>query len=491
MFVAIGLLASCDDYDSWTTSPEARLEFSEDTISFDTIITGQSSTTRTLIVSNRNDKGIRIDRVRLAEGASSHFRVNVDGQYLYEGTGDEFEVRKHDSIYVRLEVLLPESDDSLISHYEDKLNFTLESGQTQSVTLVADGMDVYILDGLVVERDTTIAGDRPFVVYDSLRVDSGATLTLAPGTTLMFHDDVSLLLHGTLKANGTLEAPITFRGDRVDNMFDDLPYDNTPNRWGGIHIYGESRDNEFTQCDIHSGDYGIVCDSTTLEPSTSHPTLMMTNCIIHNIGGVGLQLYDCVTTIVGTQISNTRGRCVDILGGAHDFVHCTLAQFYPFHSDRGDALYIANMVGDNADLYHHLYWAYFLNCVITGYADDVIMGSISEGNEYQCDYKFANCLLRTVKSDDELRFVNIIYDDKDQELEGKDNFVLFDTERFLYDFTPDSASVARGLADMEYTKQYTTIDRLGRSRLADGAPDAGAYEGDIPKNPHPIGSLSP
>lgn len=477
LLCAVCWLCSCDDYDSWTSSPSALLSFSADTVRFDTLITGQSSTTRTLIVSNRGDKGVRIERIALASGAQSLFRVNVDGQYLYDGAGEEFEVRRKDSIYVRAEVALPASDDSLVRHYEDRLRFTLESGQTQEVTLVADGMNVYIIRGMRVSRDTTIAGDRPFVVYDSLVVDSGATLTLSAGTTLMFHDKVGLDVHGTLRAIGTQEKPITLRGDRVDRMFPYLPYDNTPNRWAGVHIYGESRDNVLTQVDLHSGDYGILCDSATQSLTLDHPTLMLTDCVVHNIGGPGLRLYDCITQTVGTQVSNTLGRCVDILGGAHRFVHCTIAQYYPFDANRGDALHLANAINQNAELYHHLYYAYFLNCVITGYADDVIMGDIVESEPDLCDYKFANSLLRTVKSDDEDRFVNITYDDdKLDEPRGKDHFTLFDDVNFLYDFTPDSLSALRGMADMEYTRQYSPADRLGRSRLQDGAPDAGAYE---------------
>lgn len=476
LIVAVGFLVGCDDYDSWTTDTDARLTFSQDTVAFDTVIAGQSSTTRTLMVRNENDKGLRISRVQLREGASSLFRVNVDGQYLSGGEGEEYEVRRKDSIYVRLEVCLPETGGTDILHYEDELRFTLENGQMQRVVLTADGMDVDIIRGLHVSADTLLQSARPILLYDSLRVDSGATLTLAPGTTLMMHDHVEILLHGTLKAIGTPDQPITLRGDRVDRMFPYLPYDNTPNRWGGIHIYGTSLDNELAYCDIHSGDYGIVCDSTTVGLSAQRPALTMTNCVVHNVGGVGLQLQDCVTRIVGTQISNTLGHCVDILGGDHLFVHTTIAQYYPFDASRGDALFMGNTIGMNGDLYHHLERAHFLNCVITGYAEDVIMGSIVEGSDYQCNYLFDHCFLRTVESDDTERFVEVVYDNDDLELEGEDNFTLFDTHNFLYDFTPDSLSVIRSLADIEHTRRYSQTDLKGRSRLQDGQPDAGAYE---------------
>lgn len=469
----ITLCVSCDDYDTWTTSPDARLTLSSDTVAFDTVITGLGSSTRTLVLSNPGDKGLRITRAELAQGSESPFHVNIDGQYLYDGVGEDFEVRRKDSIYVRIEVKLPETDSDEITDYEDQLLLTLESGTRQQVILTASGMDVIVLRGETVTADRTLDARRPYLVYDSLVVAHGATLTLPEGATLMFHDATSLLVHGTLKANGTLAHPVTFRGDRTDRMFPYLPYDNTPNRWGGIHFFGDSRDNELTQCDIHSGDYGIVCDSTDITDDTA-PLLLLSNSVIHNVGGRGLSLTHCRTQATGTQISNTLGECVYIMGGAHTFVHCTIAQFYPLSAKRGDALYIANTEGET---YRHIYWCYFLNCVITGYADDVIMGNIFETDESPCDYLFQNSLLRTVVSDDAVRFRNVLYDIPDSlELTAEHHFRLFDTHAFLYDFTPDSLSAIRSLADPAYARLFP-VDRRGYSRLADGAPDAGAYEG--------------
>ncbi len=464
---------ACDDYDTWTTSPSALLTFSEDTIAFDTVITGQGSSQRTLIAFNNNSKGLRIQSVRLMGGAESHFLVNVDGQYLYNGEGEDFEVYSKDSIFVRLAVNLPETDCDDIQGYTDELIFLLESGVQQKVVLTAQGMDVITLNGEVITESVTLDARRPYLVYDSLVVANGATLTLPAGCTLMFHDSTSLLVHGTLKAVGTLERPITFRCDRTDHMFDYLPYDNTPNRWGGVHFFSDSHDNELTQCDIHAGDYGIICDSTEVT-DTSTPLLVLYNSVIHNVGGTGLSLRHCSTRVSGTQISNTLGDCVYILGGAHTFVQTTIAQFYPFSSDRGDALYLSNAEGD---VMYPIRWCHFINCVITGYAEDVIMGNILEDEDAPCDYLFASSLLRTVASDDAVRFVDIRYDVADSvEVVGKDNFVLFDANNFLYDFTPDSLSAIRGLANPDYAKDYPT-DRLGTSRFADEAPDAGAYEG--------------
>ena len=61
------------------------------------------------------------------------------------------------------------------------------------------------------------------------------------------------------------------------------------------------------------------------------------------------------------------------------------------------------------------------------------------------------------------------------------NDILFKSTAYDYEkktyfnFTPDSLSPARGLADKTVATQFP-IDLNGKNRLTDGAPDAGAYE---------------
>ena len=486
LMLLVGLVGfvACDDYDTWTTSPSALLTFSADTVSFDTVITRQSSPTKTLLVFNPHKEGVRIQHVRIKGGAGSHFRANVDGQYLVGGTGEDFEIRRQDSIYVKLEVLLPEKDSDTPVHYTDEMLFTLESGVTQSVLLEADGQDVHIMRGEVFAADTTLLPGRPYLVYDSLVVARDATLTLDPGVCLMFHDSVSLHVHGRLLAEGTEERPIVFRGDRLDRLFDNLPYDNTTNRWGGIRFYGQSTDNVMTQCDVHSGQYGVRLDSLLVPEAMA---LTLRNSILHNVEGMGFEAQDSRAEVIGTQISNALGHTVSLLGGHYTFVHCTLAQYYPWSAFCGDALFISNTTEEgNEAASHPLLQACFYNSVIMGRAEDVIMGRIEEYQDYPCNYLFRNCYLRTVKSEDEERFVDVVYDTdtldfrKDDPARpsryGSANFRLMG-EDYLYDFTPDSLSPIRSMANMDILHRFRCeTDRKGVSRLADESPDAGAYE---------------
>ena len=468
MLLPLMVAGACADFESFTSSPTARLAFSQDTVAFDTIVSTVPSATRTLAVYNHNAKGVRIASVQLGKGEGSPFRANVDGEWLYGGSGEDFKVYGKDSIIVRLEVTVPEVGSTQVGTVDDVLRFTLENGGVQEVALTAGAIDAYMTHGMVINHDSTLLADKPYLIYDSLYVAEGACLTLLPGTRLMFHDDAAMHIHGTLHAQGTAEQPVVFRGDRMDHMFAYLPYDNTPNRWQGIHIHAGSTDNRMVHCDIHSGAYGILCDSTDIDDTM----LTLESSVIHNVGGDGLRLDHCKARVNNSQISNTQGDCVYIFGGDHEFVHCTIAQFYPFSANRGNALFLANNLGDT---YRELRQAIFRNCVITGYGDDVIMGSITEGQDYTCHYLFSHCYLGTVASDDTLRFSHVIYDDEEQPLRREKNFTLFDTRNFLYDFTPDSLSTIRSLADTIYAQHYPT-DLMGRPRLVDGAPDAGCLE---------------
>ena len=480
-------LVGCDDYDTFTTDTSYRLMLSVDTIRFDTLITTIPSSTKTLTLRNPHDEGLRISQVRLDKGAQSLFRVNVDGWDLSktsDGSATDFEVRRRDSIVVRVEVTMQEVGSDAYATYDDALSFTLESGVVQRVPIIVTGRDAYLLHGPVVGRDTTFANNRPIVIYDSLYVGRGATLTLSAGTTLMFHEGAGLIVDGRVVARGTLDAPVVMRGDRTDHMFSYLPYDKLPGRWEGIVIRGESHDNEMEYLDLHGANYGIRCDSSL----TGQTKLTLYNSRITQINGDGLALTASHVVVVNSEVSNTYGHCVNILGGTNEFVHCTLAQYYPLGSV-GYALQMTNYV-DSIDyiLRYPLQAAYFYNCLFTGYADDEMMGQWYEAEDEEdaipVSYRFWNCFLTTGDSesdpeDPDPTFRGNRYENEEDSICHQQHFVLFDTHTYDYDFTPVEHSAIRNCADPQWAKSFP-LDRLGRSRLADEAPDPGCYEAPQP-----------
>lgn len=478
-------LYACDDYDTFTDDRSSTLTFSSDTIVFDTLIATIPSATQTLAVYNRGDKGLRISEVWLERGDDSRFRVNIDGQDLsqaYQRHAADFEVRRRDSIIVRIEVTLPESKTDDATAYADALHFRLESGVEQRVELLATALDGFFMRGVVITSDTTFSARRPIIVYDSLVVAPDVTLRLEAGTRLLFHEAAGLTVHGRLLATGTLEAPIIFRTDRTDHIFSYLPYDRLPSRWEGLRFTASSLGNDLNYVDIHGGNFGIICDST----GVSDPKLTLTNCRIYEVGGDGVRLTDCRSTISNSEIANTLGHTLCLVGGNHTITHCTLAQFYHLSYLRGYALYITN-VSDG--VYHPMTGATFDSCVITGYDEDVVQGDWIDVSGMSSDeaaaigtpqdnFLFDHCFLATeipTEGDYAARFVACIYDDPEAEITRDKHFTLIDTHAILYDFTPVEASPIRGTAN-PISRDLFPLDLRGRSRHTDEQPDAGAYE---------------
>ena len=412
------LLAACTDNDSFSTAPGNRLTFSTDTVKFDTLFSTVPSVTETFWVHNESSDGIRIQSVRLERTTQSGYRVNVDGTYL-DPVGTDFEVRKGDSILVFVEVTTHENHAKEPQLVEDNLLFTLENGTQQKVNLRTYSWDALKLTDLVVSRDTTIESDKPVVVYGSgIRVDSAATLTLRH-TTLYFHDGAGMDVCGQLVAENCV-----FRGDRLDHMFDYLPYDRISGQWRGISITSSSSYNILNNCEIRNAWDALDCDSTAIQ---------MVGTIVHNNRGVGLSARNSQVALSYCQFTNTLGDCLALKGCEAVVDHCTLGQFYPFSADRGAAFRFTNTNMPMLLL--------CTNTLITGYADDVVMGEMQD-TTIVFDYRFADCILRTDSVADKKRFERIIWETPKDSVQGKQHFKTIDEENLYYDFTIDSISPA-------------------------------------------------
>lgn len=474
----IALLASnvaCTDDDTFSTSSSDLLTFSVDTVDMDTVFSTVPTSTRTFWVYNKSGNGIRCTNVRLANGNQTGFRVNVDGEYLSPTYGyqvQNVEIRKQDSIRVFVELTSPVNGVDGPQLLEDNLIFTLESGVEQKVNLNAHTWDATLMRDFVVSKDTTIDGTRkPIVIYGGMKVDSMVTLKIAAGTTLYFHGDAGIDVYGRLLAEGTAEANVVLRGDRTDWMFDYLPYDMVSGQWQGIKFHESSYDNVISFTDIHSTFDGVVCDSSDV----SRTKLQLDNSTIHNCQGYGLKSVNSKVEAENCQITNTLNDCVAVYGGDVVLRHCTLAQFYPFDSNRGVALSYANHY---EDMPLPLERMDCLNSIVTGYGDDMVMGdTIANHGSVAFNYRFVNSLLRTQRTENDKNIIDVIWEDVSDKTdsvdvaEGEDNFRLVDIDMQRYDFHLDSLSLAIGKASKDYALPY---DRDGNVR--DDAPDIGCYE---------------
>ena len=459
-------VAACSDDADFSSDAGLRLQFSSDTITFDTLFTETGSSTAYFLVYNRNSSSLRISNVKLGGADASPFRVNVDGQY--GNNISDVEVRKGDSIFVFVDVNLDKNNSDTPFLVRDSLMFTLESGVRQNVQLLACGRDAVVLRSPVFNGDTAL-NDCAYIIYDSLTVADGATLTLPAGCELYFHSKAWMKVEGTLLARGTKERPVLFRGDRTDNMFDYLPYDRVPGQWGGIYFAATSNGNILDWCDIHSGGYGIYME----QGDTTLQRLTVTNSMMYNFSNNAFESVAARVDVSNSLIANAGGNCVKIVGGCARFVHCTIANFYVW-TQRDVALALHNTLDGNAV---PLREALFANCIITGSKNDEIMGYLSDLGDTiagGANYHFVSSVLNTKAADDDENFVNIVWDNKDNSPFGKEHFRLIDNSIFKYDFHIDSLSTARAIASKEYSSLFPS-GLSGVQRPAENA-DAGCFQ---------------
>ena len=443
-------LAACTDNDSFTTNRSNFLTFSTDTVKMDTVFTNIGSSTYSFWVYNNSGDGLRLSSVRLRNGNQTGFRVNVDGSYLDNSLGSvvtDLEVRKGDSIRVFVEITSPETRQPEPKQVADELVFHLESGVEQSVRLQAWAWDAVKVSNLHVSADTIIQSAVPVIIYgNGITVDSGAVLTLR-NTTLYFHDQAGIDVYGSLHTENTV-----MRGDRLDHMFDYLPYNRVSGQWRGLWFAPSSSVNSLTDTEIRNACHALVLsDSCALD--TTRQRLVMTRCVVHNAKGYGLIAYNSNIALHYCQFTNTLGDCLAIYGGTSYIDHCTLGQFYPFSANRGAALRFGNYV---APFFYPMFRLTCLNTIVTGYESDVVFlehvdadpaaaDSSAQAKDIIFTYQFDDCLLRTPRvEDDTLSFRRIQWETPDDSIQGKQHFLIFDEHDLYYDFHLDSLSTAHG-----------------------------------------------
>lgn len=470
------LFVACDGLEEhYSTDPNLRLSFSEDTLSFDTVFTSIGSSTKKFMIYNRNKEAVNIQSIMLASGGESGFRLNVDGR-----KGDYFDnvgILGEDSMFVFVEVTVDPLASNQPLLVQDSVVFMTNAGK-QSVLLEAYGQNVYIYKGgLNITCDTTLTADLPHLVYDSIRVAPGVKLTIDSGATLYMHDRANLIVSGTLISSGSLEKPVIIRGDRLDFVLENvLPYDRTPGQWGGIFFTSESKNSIMDYTIVRNATTGITVEADT--PLESKLTVR--NCQFSNMKENVFTSINSKATIINTEISNAGGAVVTLAGGDYQFIHCTLVNYMRLIKRDAACLALANVYpSENGSLESVPLKVRFDNCIVDGSygAGNGNSGGevvVSFTDEAAADYYFNHCVLATVASNKEHFEETLFVTDSEQPvyrmLGGESN-------HYQFDFRPDTViSLGVGKADPVVAVQYPK-DRLGVNRLENGTgPTVGAYE---------------
>ena len=113
------LFFSCQPERNFIEDSDARLEFTLDTLFFDTVFTTIGTITEAFKVKNPHKQFIRIDEISLAGGVFSVFRINVDGASGLRFS--DLELAPHDSMYIFVEATLDPNGSDEILRIQDSI----------------------------------------------------------------------------------------------------------------------------------------------------------------------------------------------------------------------------------------------------------------------------------------------------------------------------------------------------------------------------------
>ncbi len=464
VFLVFIFLYSCRN-EKLIEDTNAKLQFSTDTITFDTVFTTFGSTTKNFRIYNKYHQPIKISSIHLSGGDNSNFRLNIDG--IPKNNLTNIEIPAKDSLYVFVEVTVDPNAANAPILISDSVVF-ITNGNIQDVKLIAWGQDVHFYNNEFISEDVWTA-DKPYLIYNIAYLDSGKSLTINAGTKVYLHKNAVLFIAGKLEINGNRDSPVVFSGDRLEKFYDDKE-----GQWNRILFYNGSI-GDINYAEIKNGIIGLQAG---YHDNGKPPTIHIKNTIIHNMSAYGIYSVTSYLNVFNTQISNAQFSLLNVeAGGEYNFFHCTLASYNSAKNIPSVILFNETTLGIT-DENNKVIDTLILNADLTiNFKNSIIYGPkrneffYRSNNVNNLDFSFDHTLLKieldSFDITDTRKFQNNIYNKEPKFINNKNDFRL------------DSLSPAINKGSVQIVNQnpnYLNHDILGNSRINDSKPDLGAFE---------------
>jgi len=437
-----------------------ELSFENDTVFFDTIFTQVGSTTKIFEVYNNTNKAIKIDQVFLAAGENSKYRLNIDGSS--ENNAKNITINAKDSLFIFIEVTINSAKDDLIE--EDSIIF-ISGNNRQRVVLDAVGKDVHLINGALINTQTWIA-DKPYLIYNSILIDSLQTLTIDKGVEIYLHRNSNIYVKGTLNANGDKDNEIKLRGDRIDDDY----YTDKPGQWGGILFLYGSNNNILNYLKITEATIGIYIDSMLNDLT---PTVVISNSEISHCSYSGIYALNTYCEGYNLVISDCGVYNIGLLmSGIYNFYNCTIQNDYSSSIRNSPTVGVQNFYVDNNErrIYGGHISAYFTNCIIYGnLKNELVISEYDTTNSMT--FLVENSLLKIDLSviDTSLSMYKNIIANSDP--------LYVDKDKFNFHLSIKSPAINKANLQVDNSNSaFLQFDKDGIDRLSANKPDIGAFE---------------
>lgn len=444
VLLLLGMALSCTPEEEIISTEESiRLNFSQDTVCFDTLFSTQKSITHALQVYNPEDKAVQTT-IQLAGGNKSAYSIFLNGA---EGiTFENVLLRGGDSLLVLVEVNIASRDEDAPFIVEDSLLF-LTNGNQQGVKLLSWGQDAYFIESWQIEEDLVLSGERPYVIRDSIWVKENAKLQIPEGASIFFERGGSLWVDGSLEVKGSAENPVRFTYVRQDGT-----YANGPGQWQGILMSEKSQKHSIDHAIIRNAEVGLYIskpDEDTI------PDLSISNTIIENMSVNGILAInsdiDAYNLVVNHCIVNAVG---NFGKGYYRYVHCTFANDAVNFAREGSTAFFIDTLQADPSL-SQVFHLELRNNIIWGNMENEMSFILAEEGSA---IEITSNLIKAGGADFPFPETNILNEDPQF------------TDPAIYRYALDSTSAAIDQGVITFVKEDI------ESKERDEKPDLGAYE---------------
>lgn len=450
----LSILSACIKTPEFTQN--SQLQFSTDSILFDTIFTRQPQTgsypisvTKLLSVKNPSDFWVKAD-FKVAGGANSPYSINIDG--IAGNEISQLEIAPKDSVFVFVQCKLEANNETQPLLVLDSL-YAQVGNLRSKLILAAYGWDAhYVRDTILPNNTVWNDKTKPYVIIDGAFIAPNSKFTIAEGVQVFASARSGIYVFGQLEMNGTAEERISIRGDK--------PVEATktyPNQWYGMYV-APGGTASIAYADITNAIVGLRTDSQALG---NDPCVVLKNtriqycgqaCLIGVSGAISAE--NCLFADAGSY------SFLGYFGGSYIFNHCTFTDYSFFTNRNGGHFGLTNTLRDgNGFLIATLPLQIQLqNSIIYGYKREEIAIDRSD----RAAFDLNNTTYNLLKTQDELE--------------------LFKGNQNILNRDPEFVSIANGDYHLEPTSAAIDqipmlslpLDLEGKSRTA--PTDMGAYE---------------
>lgn len=301
-----------------TPDASAALRLEADTVLFDTVFTEVGSVTKRLKVYNPNKNAVRISEIKVGGLGASAFQVFVNG-----AAGPQLqnvELRGNDSLLILVKATINPTAQEQPFLVNDSILF-LTNGNQQQVKLVAYGQNAtYYRKNYSTAPNEVWTSAKAHVLYDSVTVPAGQTLTIQKGSQIHLHKNAKIKVLGTLNVEGEHEKRVVFQQVRLEEQ-----YRNAPGQWQGLEFLPGSQPSELRYVEIKNAVTGVFIRAE----GTNVPRVTIRNSFLKNMLQTGVLSHGGQVDLINSIITNCGQYTFSGQGGTYAIYFSTLANFSP------------------------------------------------------------------------------------------------------------------------------------------------------------------